>query len=82
VSIVRKFDKKYYPQLLHGFLTKHVRTSYQLKTLEENKKQHAFLTVYREEEDFHFHHEKKEEAEKCVLNNYINSLCVKKHMTW
>jgi hypothetical protein len=81
VEIVRKFDAKNNPQLLNGFLTCFVRTSFQVKIYEEKKIQHASLTVYGEEKELNFQHENKEKAEKTVINNYINKLCVEKHMT-
>jgi hypothetical protein len=68
-------------QQLFGFLTKYVGTSFQLETFEKKNKKHARLTVYGEEDTFHFHHEKNDVAEQSVLTNYINSLCVDKYMT-
>ncbi|EFX63787.1 hypothetical protein DAPPUDRAFT_267680 [Daphnia pulex] len=44
VTILRKYDPKNYKQLLFGFLTKCVGSSYELETFEEKNKHHARLT--------------------------------------
>jgi hypothetical protein len=81
VTILRKYDPKNYKQLLFGFLTKYVGSSFELETFEEKNQHHARLTVYGDG-IFSFHHKVKNEAEKIVVSNYINSLCVEKFRTW